>query len=195
MTKSPKNQRKRLIINPRFQWPFVASILQLEIVVFLTAALITLIADYVLLDLALLYSPHFQRVTICAVGLFLLCGAILVQLGLRISNRISGPLYRISMVLDEIVEGRVPKPIRFREGDFHPELADKVNRALEILREHRDSQARAWSAQAEQVQALIENCEGELADTLRELARSAQASGFKSTPDEPALEGQPVSGE
>jgi hypothetical protein len=176
MTKSPKNQRKRLIINPQFQWPFVASILQLEIVVFLMAALITLIVDYVLLDLALLYSPHFQRVTICAVGLFICCGIILVQLGLRISNRISGPLYRISLALDEIEKGQIPEPVSFRKRDFHPELAGRINRAIEVLREHRKSQARAWRAQVEQFHALAEECEGQLAESLEKLARDAEAA-------------------
>ena len=183
MSKSPKNLRRRLIINPQFQWPFIAAILQLEIVVFMLAAMITLVTDFLLLDMALLYSPHFQEIVISVVGLFLCFGALLFHIGVRLSHRISGPLYRISLVLEEIKAGRIPDPIRFRDKDFHPELADKVNAALAVLREYRDSQAHAWQAQAEQFHALAKDCEGDLAETLCELARAAEAAVADSLSD------------
>lgn len=135
MSEKPKSQRTNLIVNPRFQWTFVAMILQLEAVVFVTAVLLALVVDHLLLDMSLIPMPHSLGIAAVAVALFLLCSGLLVLLAVRTSNRVSGPLHRVSAVLEEIAQGRIPDPIAFRERDFHPELADKVNSALAALRE------------------------------------------------------------
>lgn len=46
---------------------------------------------------------------------------------LTISNRFTGPLYRLRRELRRLAAGEPVPPVRFRNGDFWPELADEFN--------------------------------------------------------------------
>ncbi len=60
---------------------------------------------------------------------------IIAVLGVFFSHRIAGPLYRIQLVIDEVLEGNYERRVQLRPRDFGQELADKVNSLLDILRE------------------------------------------------------------
>jgi hypothetical protein len=164
MKPTERNQRRRYVVNPAFQRHFLVSILGLETTVFAMGALLTALFDEIFFNAAVLNSVHFQTLVLWYFVAFVLCGGILSYLGLLYSNRISGPLYRITLTLRAIAASEIPEAIQFRGKDFHPEVAQAMNEALAALRSQRAVQAEAWKEQAQRFHALAEEC------TLEELA-------------------------
>ncbi len=63
--------------------------------------------------------------------------AVVIWTVLR-THHIAGPVCRIRKVLQEAAQGKFPaQPVRFRQGDAFQELADDVNRCLEIMKQNR----------------------------------------------------------
>ena len=55
----------------------------------------------------------------------------LMFFGVFISHKIAGPLYRFCNHLNDISKGeKEPSEIRFRDGDFFPEVAESYNKTL-----------------------------------------------------------------
>ncbi len=51
----------------------------------------------------------------------------LILVGLVLSHKIAGPIYRIQLHLQEVREkGEASRPLSFRDGDFFPEVAELV---------------------------------------------------------------------
>jgi len=73
-----------------------------------------------------------QQRTLGAVFVIIAFVAVAVGMGvgLWISHRVAGPIYRMRRHLQEAAAGRAPKPIRFRQGDYFQELADAYNEEL-----------------------------------------------------------------
>lgn len=66
-------------------------------------------------------------------------GAMVIA-GLALSHKIAGPVYRIQQYLQQIYEEGAPEhKLKFREGDFFPEVAELVN-ALVAHYQQRDEQ-------------------------------------------------------
>lgn len=135
MSIHPVNRRRRQIIKPRFQWRFLRNILLLEGLAFGAAVLMTLAADHLLFNPALAAGAYWRWLSAGLVAGFVAIGGWLFWLGLRLSNRISGPIYRVEKILETVAEGRLPESCCFRDRDEHPELADAVNRMLITLRQ------------------------------------------------------------
>lgn len=55
----------------------------------------------------------------------------LVQ-GFVIGHRIAGPVFKVTQFLNEFAAGQTRKALHFREKDFFHELAEAVNRALQL---------------------------------------------------------------
>ena len=53
------------------------------------------------------------------------------------SHRIAGPVYRIERTLDNLVEGDEVECIRLRRGDELTGLAERINKLILLIREHR----------------------------------------------------------
>ncbi len=49
---------------------------------------------------------------------------------LRFSNRFAGPVYRLRRELKNYIQGESYKDIKFREGDYWPDLADCCNQIV-----------------------------------------------------------------
>lgn len=138
------NDRKKFLINPRFQISVIKQMVALTCVV-----------------LAIFYganSYHFwslkqqglkiglnpghvffkfvaeQRATM---DLFFLVTSLLtliaiVGFGMLLSHRVAGPLHRLKRYLDECVANDESLPLlKFRENDYFPEVADAVNLRLQ----------------------------------------------------------------
>jgi hypothetical protein len=52
---------------------------------------------------------------------------------LRLSNKFAGPLYRLRRELRRLAAGEKVPPIKFRVGDYWPELADEFNAASQRM--------------------------------------------------------------
>lgn len=51
------------------------------------------------------------------------------------SHRIAGPLYHIEKHLGLMIEGECSRPLRLRKGDEFKEIAEKINRLQDTLKE------------------------------------------------------------
>lgn len=177
MTDSTRNRRRRYLINPKFQWGYLRTILLLECVVFAVAVLMTLAVDHLILNPAMAGGGYWNRLVIYLVIAFAVMIALLLRLGLKISNRISGPLYRVRAVLQEVSEGRLPTRCQIREGDKHPEVADALTAALTALKRRQESDALAWREVAQKLAALAGQCSGDVGESLRQAAHTAELRG------------------
>lgn len=80
---------------------------------------------------------HLEHVTAIVYG-----GILIVSLfavfwgGLRLSNKIVGPMYRLNAHMQSILSGEASEGgVRFREGDFLMEVEANFNKMMQYLRE------------------------------------------------------------
>jgi hypothetical protein len=86
------------------------------------------------LQLKEFYAGLFLRLLL----IFLIGFFVNVLFGLVFLHRITGPLQRVRNVLNQLIEGKVPEgAVKFRQGDFTPEIADSLNRLVAAAREGR----------------------------------------------------------
>jgi signal transduction histidine kinase len=130
---SAGNRRRRYWINPGFQGRYLATILLLELLVALVTAGLTLGFAFVLISPMTVGPAWHTTVAILVVMLLALAGA-LVWIGVRVSNRICGPVYNMLNKLAAIRRGEQPGPIRLREKDELKELAQSINETVEYLK-------------------------------------------------------------
>lgn len=138
-------KRRQLLINPQFQ---------IKILNYVTGLNLTLIAIFTTVNLLFFERMKAQGIS---AGLpenhiyfeflksqqkdmfyIFLIGAVLSVViiywfGFYISNRIAGPIYNATRNMEKIVRGEKVMKIRFRKGDFFPELADRINELIEHL--------------------------------------------------------------
>jgi nitrogen fixation/metabolism regulation signal transduction histidine kinase len=61
--------------------------------------------------------------------------------GLLVTHRVVGPLYRFETYLTQLLSGETKEPCRIRKGDELQELCDLINRSTEPLRATQDAPA------------------------------------------------------
>lgn len=80
---------------------------------------------------------------------FLLLVPAMMFFGIQVTHRIAGPIYRLERFLDGIIEGTETGRCRIRDTDELHDLCDKLNRAVDALRE-REQAARGGDEAVEQ---------------------------------------------
>jgi hypothetical protein len=75
-----------------------------------------------------------------ALGSLLLLPVVLIDV-LRLSNRFTGPMFRVRRVLQQMARGEPVPPLSFRDGDFWAEFAVDFNAVAARLRELEDKVA------------------------------------------------------
>ena len=86
------------------------------------------------LQLREFYAALFLRLLL----IFLIGFFTNVFFGLVFLHRITGPLVRVRNVLNSLIDGKVPEgAVKFRQGDFTPELADALNRLVAAAKQGR----------------------------------------------------------
>jgi methyl-accepting chemotaxis protein len=58
---------------------------------------------------------------------------LLVVVGIFLTHRIAGPVFRVQRDIDRVLEGEKHVRVRFRRHDAFPELAEKVNKLIERI--------------------------------------------------------------
>lgn len=134
------NNRKKVLINPKFQLNYIKHTVVLSLLVLATFYFSTLMhfnnfkskgiaaglpEDHIFFEFIKGQQSSMDI-------LFLVSGVIailvIVGYGVYLSHRVAGPLYRLQKYLEESQEGGPEKPLKFREGDYFGELADAINR-------------------------------------------------------------------
>ena len=60
---------------------------------------------------------------------------VMLAVGILVTFRIAGPLYRMELHLKKLVRGQNPGPCSLREGDELQEFCSLLNRAVDVVRE------------------------------------------------------------
>ena len=133
------NMRKKLLIDPRFQWSFLGYLLGATIAVAAIFFGATRLFFYRLIqkgEAIGLPADHIffrfigdQKVTMDYIFLGT-CGVLTLTLlffGLHLSNKIAGPVYRLKTDLKRAAELGQFRRFSVRQGDYFPELADAIN--------------------------------------------------------------------
>jgi methyl-accepting chemotaxis protein len=139
------NKRQTWIINPKFQYKVILCGLSIGSI----ALILTFIANKMFFSRCydvllrsgigggdLLWQFMGQQERIMG-GLFL--GVLLIVmvisglLGLIISHRIAGPMYKLHQSFQAVADGKRSHHLTFREEDFFHEIADIHNQAFSII--------------------------------------------------------------
>lgn len=134
-----KNRRRKLLINPEFQVQFMKNLLFLNLAIcgvfYMAHAYffwqardlgkgINLDVNHVFFR----FLDEQQRaMNIISLTTMSIISALILAFGLVYSHKIAGPVYRLRKYLRERAEGIETGQLRFREGDYFPEMADSVN--------------------------------------------------------------------
>jgi nitrogen fixation/metabolism regulation signal transduction histidine kinase len=112
-------------------------ILGLELVAVGVTMILTLALGAAIFSPGFHYGLKWRGIFVSFGAMFALCGLLLTWLGIRVSQRICGPVYRMKQDLAAIRRDDARRPIHLRKGDAFQELADELNRTIEHLRRER----------------------------------------------------------
>ena len=71
---------------------------------------------------------------------------VMIGVGILVSHRIAGPIYRFEQHLDAIARGEAIGPCRIRDGDEFQGLCERINRALHSRTQHVEALPRRRAA-------------------------------------------------
>jgi len=66
---------------------------------------------------------------------------VMIGVGILVTHRVAGPVYRFEQYLGQIARGEDVGPCVLRDGDELQELCDKLNEAVARLKQERDADA------------------------------------------------------
>ena len=140
--RASRGGRTRYLINPTFQLRFVGLMIGIAgmaaFALYLSNALFMAKIVGIGNSLGLPADHPFwrfineQKLVLNSVFLLTAAGVsiLIVVLGLIISHRIAGPIYRMQSHLDDLARTGEVKELNFREKDYFPEMADSINRVM-----------------------------------------------------------------
>ena len=130
------------LINPKFQWRviffgvsiggFVLALTYVFMQYFFSSCEANLISAGIPAQNAMFDFLKQQRAQMDSLFIVIICFTLVVStvIGVFLSHRVAGPIYRITKHLQGIATGEPAKPLRFRDGDYFMELADAYNATL-----------------------------------------------------------------
>lgn len=141
-----KKFRKKLLINPKFQHSFMGyfvGIATVTIALFYAAKVfffyqvahylrsLGFAQDHALYEF-ITHQSHIMDMLFG--GAAIVECAFLAWMGLKISHRVAGPLYRLRQEMLRTSQGGEVKHLKFRDGDYFNELADAYNEQVAEIR-------------------------------------------------------------
>ncbi len=130
----PKFKRTRYLVSTKFQLRYVGIILLLMLVTALICSYIIYYTVMVLMGekLSNVYPQGRLIAIINTVNLKILFSLLLITpivtvIGIYLSHKIAGPIYRIEKFLDDMALGNLVSRIVLRKGDELMSVADKIN--------------------------------------------------------------------
>lgn len=156
-----KYARKRYLVLKGFQLKYVGSILLFMFAIALLSGYTVYYTTWILLGerLAGVYPQGrlvyiLQRANIVLLLRILFITPLVALIGLMLSHRIAGPMYRIERFLREIPEGNYSQRIYLRKRDSLKPLADGINNMLTQLENQRDKERQAVVTAREKLSEL-----------------------------------------
>ena len=135
------NRRRIVVVDPKVQYRYL--LLPLIVTVTTAASLFALFivqanallpqgteADAELLD----YIGSLQLYTAVVVGAVLALHIVaVVLLGLIMSLKVAGPVYRLKKTMSEVAKGNINMRVSLRDGDQFTDMADRFNEMMDTL--------------------------------------------------------------
>lgn len=147
---SAKWRRRRLLIQRWFQIRYISLILGFMLFIALVSGYTVYVTTWVMLGekLAAVYPQGLlfeivKKVNIALVLRLLILTPFVVFVGLVLSNRIAGPIYRIKKHLRLISSGNYDMPLKLRKKDELKDLAESVNKMTKVLKSSREKRSNA----------------------------------------------------
>jgi hypothetical protein len=164
-----------------FQPLFISRSMVLLGVIFLVAAFVSYGVIYFMINAESSYTGQSafestQLMVWFAVALYWIVGAFfIIVVGLYMTHKVAGPLYRLEMMLDEAESGTPPAEVRFRDGDQLLPLANAQSVMFSYLI-HRDQElAGLWARVKKSLDALALRAESASQEEWSRLAADLQA--------------------
>jgi methyl-accepting chemotaxis protein len=135
--------KRRYLVDRRFQVKYTLIIVALSSVIYLILGYHlykgelarTEILNIQNRDLQMLVASQDSSILYYLVGFFLLQAASLVILGILITHRIAGPVYRVQKYLEDVAQGGELKPLdKVRSRDEFHEFFDALSAVIERFR-------------------------------------------------------------
>ncbi len=135
MAQSKPFKRKRYLIQKNFQFSYIGKILALELLaVGATALLMSYMFLYVFNDAAMVSSgPWGKGIFWSTIVLGIVLMLILGYLGVLVSHRIAGPMFRFEKTFREVQDGNLKVRVYLRGKDEMKPLAQAFNSMLDTL--------------------------------------------------------------
>ena len=142
------SQRKVILINPKFQLRVMAWMLGISafVISVFYGAIWYFFRNLAAQGLALGFSadhPFFEflrdrrlEMNIIFIATAVIVFIVVCLLGLIMSHRIAGPLYRMHRHLIAVSNGETTADVQFRVNDYFSEVADAYNQQMELFRKH-----------------------------------------------------------
>ncbi|RKY41317.1 MAG: hypothetical protein DRP85_06660 [Candidatus Makaraimicrobium thalassicum] len=146
-------RRTRLFITGRFQIRYISLILFFMFMTAVLAGYTVYVTTWVMFGekLAAVYPQGLLLDIVKQVNMVLFLRLILLSplvifIGLVLSNRIAGPIYRIQKFLQKVSNGRYKNDLELREKDELQDLAGSLNLLVSKLRSERQGREKTLDA-------------------------------------------------
>lgn len=163
-TERPPFYKRRYIVNKKLQFR-IALIMILEI------ALISIVMSTIIVCLNDYYQDIFHYIAgptelqtplqeinkpvwMFMFGSITFSSVVFALVGIFLSHKIAGPLYRLKRHMIGIGKGSLPTELRFRKGDHLHDIADAFNEMVEGLRRRDAGTTKTLSQMDQQLTAL-----------------------------------------
>jgi nitrogen fixation/metabolism regulation signal transduction histidine kinase len=140
MSGNPKNQRKTLIVYPELQKRFIRDVSVVPLVALsMGIVLMGISFRLVLLQAAAadVVLPSIYGLLISMAAFVFVAAFVTVNMAVRISNRVAGPIYRLNQSMEQLRKGEENCRVTFRKGDYMLDTADVFNALAETIEAER----------------------------------------------------------
>jgi nitrate/nitrite-specific signal transduction histidine kinase len=179
-----KSQRSRFIINPRFQYRFIAMFIAVSIA--MSAAILTfawtsyssftsklaqkqnemslytdMVNEFMESGVTVFWVPQeFKKeFFIKLVAFTALLSLAIVLIAILISHRIAGPLFRLNNFMLAVSEDQPVPHLRFRDKDEFQNLAESFNKCVERLASKYDEEQKIKTKLVEELKSCLDQTE------------------------------------
>lgn len=138
-------RRTRLLIARRFQMKYISLILVLMFATVMLTGYMVYVTTWIMFGekLAAVYPQGLlldivQKVNMVLLLRMIFLSPLVILIGLVLSNRIAGPIYRIQRFLHNVTNGHYETRLKLREKDELQDLAESLNFLVSKLRSDRE---------------------------------------------------------
>lgn len=127
MKNRPLLHKRKLFIDRTIQLPLLVYSIAMATVGVAIAAIFSVYASK-----WINFEHDFTLSMVFIIGCALFCYSVMLILGLYVSNKIAGPIYRMQMHMKDLCAGNNPTPLTTRENDYiNKELIEQYNQLIQ----------------------------------------------------------------